>query len=410
MFSHPNFVRGQSHLLVHIERKSNPKKKAAAGTGGDDDDSDSAEHMPMHQPAVMAKRAFSDPTSSSTIGTAPNAIMEKMTSLETRLLLLERKLERFDALESEVDSLKRELDFKKLSAAQQLLSLAPDIAKKRVASSSPVKDQLAQKDDPMMSTANVKMEKSLDDNMLANLAPPRKVTRLTSVDSVFEMKDFPFEDTSSLGSVSMKDLMRELQTGIFSDFDEFYPAAPSKFGSMTRSTSGIVQQEVSSTVPTSDPQMASVSSSGSESTSEKTMCGKDRDEMFNIPHGYELQPGVTPALLKQAFSVIARMCCPQSGVGPCSEALRKMCDEHPHPSTLPPVEICPVSRELLPVLREGVQEEATDLAMMRAARQVYEVYYHTMMKKLQDKSSTSAAPCVKNMSASGAHAASSASQ
>jgi hypothetical protein len=347
MFSHPNFVRGQSHLLVHIERKSNPKKK-----GGKEEVEDSEVY---HHPTA---RGLSDSQLSSSSASYSGAEKISAAALEARLFQMERKLDRITSLEQEVNILKQELvAFKELAAAQNLLSLAPEISKKRMAKEDPSKE----KDEPY-----VKIEK---EDPLLQLQPPNKVTRLTSVDSLI---DFPFEDTSSLGSVSMKDLLREIQTDIFSDFEEFLPAAP-------RQTS--VQASV---------QLKPVSTIVEQDVESKTgqFCGKDKEEMFKIPSGFELQPGVTITLLKQAFCVIAKMCCPNRGTGECAEVLRKLCDEHPHPSTLPPVESCPINRELLPILRENVTEEATDLELMRASRQVYEVYYHTMIKKLQDKRET----------------------
>ena len=171
MFSHPSFVRGQPHLLSNIARKSNPKKK---GKDGQDEEGD------YHVESSSADH-------------------KAISLLESRLALMEKKVERISTLEQEMKALKQELvQFKELAAAQNLLSLAPEISKKRV------------KEDPLKEKEEY-LAKSEKDDPIMSLQPPKKITRLTSVDSVFEMKDFPFEDTSSLGSVSVRDLMRELQ-------------------------------------------------------------------------------------------------------------------------------------------------------------------------------------------------------
>lgn len=326
-FSHPSFLRGQPELLVNIERKSNPKRKS-----GKDDDDESGD-----------KDSSPDNTSSA------------LQAMEARMLNLERQLNRLPTMEMEIANLKTELvAFKELAAAQNLLSLAPGVGKKRVA-----------KEDP-----SVSKEKSFDTSKeeitLANLGRPAKVTRMTSVDSLFELKDFPFEDTSSLGSLSVKDLMRELQYGIFSDFDEFLP-------SVARASVDISSLAPPTPLP-SDPPVEG-----------KTPCSKECT--FSIPNGMQLEPGVTISLLKQAFNVIAKLCCPcpQAGITDEASCLKKLCDDLPPPNTLPPVELCEYSRSLLPILREHVEEEATDLALMKSARQVYEIYYMTVMKKLHDK-------------------------
>jgi len=300
--------------LVNIARKSNPKRtKSSSPREEDDDEKSSAGDHHINAQA-----------------------------LETRVVYLERNVTRIAALEREVQSLKQELvAFKELAAAQNLLSLAP-VNKKRVAVDEPIKEK----------DSNSKVAEK--DEILSLLPPPKKVTRLTSVDSAFELKDFPFEDTSSLGSVSMKDLMRELQYGIFGDFEEF------------KANSSIA-------VPTTPVNET------------ESLCKEDKEDYFKIPSGFVLQPGVTMSLLKATFNVIVKMCCPSQGQSAAIGPLKKMCEDHPHPSSLPPVETCEATRELLPILREHVEEEATDLALMRAARQVYEVYYYCVMKKLQEK-------------------------
>jgi hypothetical protein len=177
MFSHPSFIRGQPQLLFNIERKSNPKKKPSS----------------REESSIEDEEATSEQVSGSQND-------NKIRSLETKLLNMEQKLNRLVYLENEVDTLKKELaEFKEFAAAQNLLALAPEKSKKR-------------KEDPLEpSKEKVAAGFEYDETSLHLLPPPKKVTRLTSVDSVFELKDFPFEDTSSLGSVSMKDLMRELQ-------------------------------------------------------------------------------------------------------------------------------------------------------------------------------------------------------
>jgi hypothetical protein len=173
--------------------------------------------------------------------------------------------------------------------------------------------------------------------------------------------------------------------GIFSDFEEFLPSASKvMYSSATDAT-------VPST-PVSDTSAEAVPRNGDP-------CTGNKEDFFNIPTGFVLQPGVTMPLLKSAFNVIAKMCCPSKANGfGCSDNLKRLCDELPNPCNLPPVETCELSRELLPVLREGVDEKATDLALMRAARQVYEVYYTTVMKKLQDKNAASRTPTATNAS------------
>jgi hypothetical protein len=328
MFSHPHFRRGQPDLLVHIARKSNQKKKGS---------SSALKEVPVHK-RVMVE-----------VGKRP---AQNAEDLEMRVRALEERVSEMSHLEEQMAKLKEELvQFKELGAAQNLLLLAPEKKSGKTVKEDPMKEE-----DPLYS-----------------LARPKKVTRLTSVDSAFEFKDFPFEDSSSIGSVSIKDLMKELQTGIFADFDEFLAPSVSKGSSNSF--------EAAPSTPAEDVVNASSSS--------EDMC-KDKEECFSIPQNFQLQPGVTIPLLKQAFSVIAKICCPCASSNlevpaVCSEALRRMCDEHPHPANLPPVELCPVSQQLLPFLREAVTDDASDLALMRAARQVYEVYYVSMMKKLQDK-------------------------
>ena len=159
---------------MNIERKSNPKRNK---NNHKDDEDDSAE-----------KESNGDQAS--------------YQALEARLNYLERQVGRMHTLEREVSTLKQELvAFKELAAAQNLLSLAPGISKKRI----------SQQPDEPVKEKTVESPINKEENILSLLPPPKKVTRLTSVDSAFELKDFPFEDTSSLGSVSVRDLMRELQ-------------------------------------------------------------------------------------------------------------------------------------------------------------------------------------------------------
>jgi len=325
VFSHPHFLRGQPHLLVNIARKSNPKRSKSNGDDEDHEDNSSAEaHV--------------------------------NEALEAKISHLERQVSRITSLERELQALKQEVvAFKELAAAQNLLSLAPGFSKKRGPKDEPSKEERVE---IAIQVANNKLQEK--DDMLSLLPPPKKVTRLTSVDSAFELKDFPFEDTSSLGSVSVRDLMRELQYGIFSDFDEFMPSA-------TKLTNA---EAPSSADPASD--------------TTTDLC-KDKEDFFKIPQGFELQNGVTMSLLKQTFNIIGKMCCPNASGAKGFAALQKLVDERPHPDSLPPVEQCEITHELLPTLREHVTEEASDLAIMRAARHVYEIYYSCVTKKLQEK-------------------------
>ena len=92
-------------------------------------------------------------------------------------------------MEIEVERLKAELiSLKEVGAAHSMLSLAPE--------------------------KKIKQEKKdevIDETLTGlNLSRPKKVSRLSSVDSLMELKDFPFEDTSSVGSFS-REIIRELQ-------------------------------------------------------------------------------------------------------------------------------------------------------------------------------------------------------
>jgi len=308
-FSHPSFLRGNYDLLANIQRKPNPKKRSK------DDDGEGE---------ILSKSA----------GASEQSLEARLSDLEARVSRENKTLNsQVRELQVEVAQLKEELA--KFNAAQSILSLAPE--KLRVAKEEPKQETLESQ----------------------GLSRPSKITRLISGRSVESINfDFPFEDSSSIGSVSMKDIMRELQTDVFADFDEFLP--PVSYGGDVPSTP-LNDQTVESANP----------------------CESHKE--FNIPHNFELQPGVTITLLKNVFTVIAKMCCPKTNNGVNADNLRKLCDTLPHPSTLPPVEICPISLELLPVLRDNVTEKASDLQLIKAARQVYEVYHHNMMKKLQEK-------------------------
>ena len=113
-------------------------------------------------------------------------------------------------------------------------------------------------------------------------------------------------------------------------------------------------------------------------------CGTEKSSCnFNIPHNLQLEPGVTNTLLKQCWETIAKVCCPQGELSKlCPDNLRKLCDEIPHPQTLPPIEQCSVNQTLLPIVRDHITEKASDIVIMRAIRQVYEIYYDSLMKKV----------------------------
>lgn len=401
-FSHPSFLRGQPHLLMHIARKSNPKRnKTRRDAGGDDDDDD--DHHSQH----------SDQQQSSSQMNA--AVMTKMHAFEARLNYLERQVARVNSLESELAKVQKELTtLKDLSGAQDLLLLAPsttnkkmrlhgdggptktnDLTYKLLSSSTTATTMMTSTVTGQTTTTMTTSEMAKEEGLGSSSVPPlpKKVTRLTSVDSNFELRDFPFEDTSSVGSVSMRDMMRELQHGIFADFDELF-AVPSQQQVYEHAPSSHHQQQQFQHPVSSTPMSDSSAELSHTNSSSSLLCKEKEESYFNIPQGFVLQAGVTMSLLRQTFSIIAKLCCPATAVHSsegCVGALQKLCNDLPHPATLPPVEECDLSAQLLPILKDGVDEAASDLSLKRAARQVYEVYYTTIQKRLQEKAAMASA-------------------
>lgn len=105
---------------------------------------------------------------------------------------------------------------------------------------------------------------------------------------------------------------------------------------------------------------------------------------FVLVADFTFHPGMNPDLLKKTVVVMQQVCCAtDSNSQPLFPGLVKMCRECPNPATLPPVEQCPVCISLLPYLREHVDiPGVTDLQLMRASRQLYELCYAKRNKAL----------------------------
>lgn len=341
-FQHQAFLRGRKDLLERIVRKPVQRKKRE----GEEEEDAAAVGMPVMVP--------------------PGA-----NPLEVRLAVLEMKVAKMQQLEMKVNQLEKALvEVRDLNAAQSILSLMPE-KKEAFATNKAETASKKRKVDPSVDSIPVDSGvgsgvASSYANVMANMppAPVAKLSRLSSAEVFakhFEFKDFPFEDNSSVGSINTENLMRELQMGVFADFDglidDFTQADPST---------------TTMTLPTVDEVVV------------EDQC-KGNGECFKIPQNFKLMLGVTVPLLRQTFELMAKLCCPnKEKVGDLQvpEGLVQMCHDMPHPSTLPPVEQCPVLVVLLPILRAHITEEIPDIVLMRAARQVYEVYHTTMLKKI----------------------------
>lgn len=104
-----------------------------------------------------------------------------------------------------------------------------------------------------------------------------------------------------------------------------------------------------------------------------TTSSEECDGKVHIPPGFVLQPGVSPELLKSVGMVLQQICQLKSEGGVVG--LKTLCDNRPHPSTLPRVEICPVTIGLLPLVRSQVDVPSTDLQVMKAIRTCYELWF-----------------------------------
>ena len=463
-FSNPNFVRGHPELLVNIKRKPAAPKNGENGApkrarGG-------AEASPPAGVADAAPgHASADPHAShrlSVLESQFSVMMAEMQALRSMLVPLA-------GLASSVSRSPMQSTLSlgasppppmppppSSSLLGRSLSLQSTSMPTVAAFAPPPSSTLAAAPLPSASaTAPTPTQTQLQllaahavakEKALPTISPPPALGRGLSGGSDFshiDMKDFPFEDTSSMGSVDPADLMRELQMGFAEMDDEALRsvsaqsvplggilASPSKspmgtvatpqLGAALPSWASKQADRVSGSPP---PPASSSSMSASSTPNVPTMtggavaaapaapaaaaegvdaqpptslsqcasaggaCGGGAGSTFRVPEGFVLAPGVTMPLLKQVFDLIKATVCPTNQV--CKNAsneasrLRWLCHARPHPATLPPPENCPVSLSMLPILRERVQEKVADIVLLRATRQVYEIFYNNIETRRQ---------------------------
>lgn len=346
-FYHPSFRYGQPHLLEKIQRK--PTSKVTSKQAPTQD-------VPTREVELSL---------TGEVELSLESIHYGLQEVAQRLNEVERYKDVLDTLKLEIETLKQQLlDMNRVAAAENLLSLVPRAARKRVITESSTPVSVQPVSDQAEDIGELNMSSASDSPAL------RKRTHVASVDSELNLRNLPpdYSIGGSECSESDYDVIGELQNDFFSDFDLFLSSTAASAASV-------------SFLPAGTPVFQNSSKPDVDGICKARRVGS----LLNVPEGFVLKSGVTIPLLKCAFNVMAQRCGPAGSQHcVCSEPVKKICRELAHPSRLPSIEQCDLTREVLPTLRAEIADDSIpDVTLMNTIRQIYEIYYATMRIKLQ---------------------------